>query len=263
MSIIPEINLLAYELTYKIEVGLREFLIDTFGKEDQKWWKQRLPPEVYTKLIKGIEKERKIKWIDLIPHHPLYYIDFSDLKKIIENEGNWIDALQKIFGDKNVYCGGLRELEPIRNRIAHNRKISDNDIFLLKSNNSKMESAIGKEKWEALILRQTVETDIYEKISQLETYTKTIVGTIQRYELINNLDSWQKIKNQWWFDSDYLVQDISPIETFYSIASKYILLPRYRGSGYIIEDWVKHNLSIEMNQSLDKTFASLLAKKGY
>ena len=38
MATIPENNILAYELLYKLEVGLREFLIDTFGREDQKWW---------------------------------------------------------------------------------------------------------------------------------------------------------------------------------------------------------------------------------
>ena len=80
-----ENNMVAYELLYKIEVGLREFLIDRFGRTDQKWWKTRLPPDVLDKLKNGREKERKIKWVELLPHHPLYYIDFPDLKKLLRS----------------------------------------------------------------------------------------------------------------------------------------------------------------------------------
>src|SRR5215210_9211071 len=137
MAKIPENNIVAYELLYKLEVGLREFLIDTFGREGQKWWKQRLPSDVLDKLKEGREKERKTKWIELLPHHPIYYIDFPDLKKIIEVKDNWSDAFQKFFGDKDVFCGGLRELEPIRNKIAHSRKISENEVHMLKGNIAK------------------------------------------------------------------------------------------------------------------------------
>src|SRR6266508_2715396 len=120
MSLIPENNLVAYKLMYNIEVGLREFLISTFGAGNQKWWKQRLPVDVFYKFKAGREEEKKIKWVELISHHPLYYIEFPDLKKIIERNDNWRDAFQQIFGDKSVFCGGLRELEPVRNKIAHN-----------------------------------------------------------------------------------------------------------------------------------------------
>jgi hypothetical protein len=262
MATIPENNFLAYELLYKLEVGLREFLIDTFGREDQKWWKLRLPPDVLGKLKDGREKERKIKWVELLPHHPIYYIDFPDLKKIIEVKDNWRDAFQTFFGDKDVFCGGLRELEPIRNKIAHSRKISDNEVHMLKGNIAKFESAIGKERWDKLILGQTVEPSISEKIISLKDFSSSTFQKMNKCSPLENLDTWNILKQEWWFDGVYLCQDITPVEKLYAVADNYLKLPRHRGSGHIIENWVKQNLTQELYRRAEETFGLLLAQKG-
>jgi hypothetical protein len=262
MATIPEKNILAYELLYKLEVGLREFLIDTFGREDQKWWKQRLPSDVLDKLKEGREKERKTKWVELIPHHPIYYIDFPDLKKTIEVKDNWRDAFQKFFGDKDVFCGGLRELEPIRNKIAHSRRISDNEVHMLKGNISKFESAIGKERWDKLILGQTVEPSISAKIISLRAFSTSIFQEMAECSPLENLNTWNILKNEWWFDSNYLCQDITPVESLYAVADAYLKFPRHRGSGHIIESWVKQNLTKELYKDVEETFSLLLAQKG-
>lgn len=262
MATIPENNIAAYELLYKLEVGLREFLIDTFGREDQKWWKQRLPPDVLDKLKEGREKERKIKWINLLPHHPIYYIDFPDLKKIIEVKDNWRDAFQSFFADKDVFCGGLRELEPIRNKIAHSRRISENEIHMLKGNIAKFESAIGKERWDKLVLGQTVESSISEKIISLRELSNSTFQKMIECSLVENLDVWNKLMQEWWFDSDYLCQDITSVENLYAVADNYQKLPRHRGSGHIIENWVNQNLTQELHKDVANTFDLLLAQKG-
>lgn len=266
MTLIPENNLLAYELIYKIEVGLREFLIDTFGRENSKWWKQRLSPVMIDKMKKGREWEKQIKWVELTPYHPLYYIDFAHLRETIEKGDNWRDAFKGIFGDrdvdKDVFCSGLRELEPVRNKIAHNRKATDNEISLLRSNNSKLESAIGKEKWESLILGQTMELGIYEKLVELGSFSKIVYEKMQRFEPVEDLEFWYKAKEQWWFDTDYLCQDIAPIETLYTIVAEYVSLPRHRGSGYMIESWVKKNISLDLLALSEQAISSLLAQKG-
>lgn len=262
MKTILENNITAYELLYKLEVGLREFLIDTLGREDQKWWKQRLPPDVLDKLKEGREKERKIKWVELMPHHPIYYIDFPDLKKIIEIKDNWRDAFQVHFGDKDVFCGGLRELEPIRNKIAHSRRVSENEVHMLKGNIAKFESAIGKERWDKLILWQTVEPSISEKLVQLKEYSSSAFQKMNKCTSIENSDSWRKLTENWWFDSDYLCQDLTAITQLQELAREYLLLPRHRGSGHIIENWVKQNLAQEHYDEMIKIFDTLLAQKG-
>jgi hypothetical protein len=262
MTTVPKNNLIAYELLYKLEVGLREFLIDTFGREDQKWWKNRLPPDVLEKLKEGREKERKIKWIELIPHHPIYYIDFPDLKKIIEIKDNWRDAFQEFFGDKDVFCGGLRELEPVRNKIAHSRRISDNEIHMLKGNIAKFENAIGKERWDRLILGQTIEPNILEKIISLKEQSIIVCQKILECNPVENMDTWSKLIQEWWFDDSYLCQDTTSVERLFSLANDYKKLSRHRGSGHIIENWVKQNLCQELSESLVETFDLLLAQKG-
>lgn len=262
MTTIPENNILAYELLYKLEVGIREFLIDTFGREDQKWWKQRLPSDVLDKLKEGREKERKIKWVELLPHHPLYYIDFPDLKKIIEIKDNWHDAFQAFFGDKDVFCGGLRELEPIRNKIAHSRRISENEVHMLKGNIAKFESAIGKERWEKLVIAQTIEQSISEKIISLRELSLSTYQKIIECSPVEDLGAWTALIQEWWFDDNYLCQDIVPIEKLHTFASDYMRLPRHRGSGHIIENWVRQNLPQGLFADVVKTFSLLLAQKG-
>ena len=262
MATIPENSITAYELLYKLEVGLREFLIDTFGREDQKWWKQRLPPDVLDKLKEGREKERKIKWVELLPHHPMYYIDFPDLKKIIEVKDNWRDAFQLFFADKDVFCGGLRELEPIRNKIAHSRRISDNEVHMLKGNIVKFESAIGKERWDKLVLEQTVEPSISEKIISLRELSDSTFQKMIECSPVENLDIWNKLMQEWWFDSDYLCQDIASVENLYTVADSYQKFPRHRGSGHIIESWVKQNLTQVLHKDVANTFDLLLAQIG-
>lgn len=184
------------------------------------------------------------------------------LKKIIEVKDNWRDAFQTFFGDKDVFCGGLRELEPIRNKIAHSRKISDNEVHMLKGNIAKFESAIGKERWDKLIFGQTVETSISEKIISLRDYSNSTFKIMNESSPLENLDTWNKLMQEWWFDSDYLCQDITPIEKLYAVADNYQKLPRHRGSGHIIENWVKQNLTEELYKHIEETFGLLLAQKG-
>ena len=260
MSTIPENNLIAYKLMYEIEVGLREFIIVSLGKDDQKWWKRRLPSDVMKKLIDGREKERKIRWVELISHHPLYYIDFPDLKKVIEVGDNWRDIFQKTLGDKDVFCGGLRELEPVRNNLAHNRKVSDSDVFLLRANHSILENAIGKDEWERLILEQTIALSIHEQIDELEGFSKNVYANMIGCSLLASLDIWVHTSNEWWFDDDYLCQDLEPIRDFFVVASEYTRLPRYRGSGHIIEHWVKNHNVDQLFNAAESVFTSLLRR---
>ena len=45
----PKENLLVFHLIYKIEVGLREYIIRALGANNPLWWKQRLPSDVLEK----------------------------------------------------------------------------------------------------------------------------------------------------------------------------------------------------------------------
>jgi hypothetical protein len=64
----------------------------------------------------------------------MYYVDFTDYSKIIERRDNWQEAFRDVFRDKEAVLVKLRELEQIRNDIAHSRELSDLQMDLLRFN---------------------------------------------------------------------------------------------------------------------------------
>lgn len=240
-TLIPETNLELYSLIYKIEVGLRELLIQKLGEKDSRWWKQRLPGDVLDKYKSGRIDERKVTWIGLIPHHPLYYIDFPDLRKVIERNDNWKDVFQVIFSDKDVVCGLLREIEPIRNKIAHNRKVSKHDVTQAEAAYIMISDAVGNELFESLIMRCTVAQDLYSTIEELCHETSRLYSLCNSIQPIDDLTLWERVKSSWWYDDDYLGHSVQEITQFFTLLIAYTQLPRYRGAGYEIEEWIKTN----------------------
>src|SRR5207253_5083840 len=95
------------------------------GAHGPKWAKRGLPPDLQGKVKNAVTYERTVTWHRAVAHHPLYYLDFPDLKKIILNGSNWPTAFAEIFGH-NAKAGTeatLSELELLRNKVAHNRLV--------------------------------------------------------------------------------------------------------------------------------------------
>ncbi len=238
-TIIPEENLIAYQLLYQIEVGMRELIISTLSKSDVRWWKKRLPADVLEKYKNGRQEEQKIKWVELIPHHPLYYVDFPDIRKVIDRNDNWKDIFQNIFGDKDVICGTLRGLEPVRNNIAHNRKASSKDLQIVQGAYSLIVSAIGESQFVKLVQKCTTAEQIPQELIELSNESEVVFRDCASFAPCLSLHKWESIKNQWWFDSDYLGTNIDDIISFFELLTEYNLLPRYRGEGYKLEEWFR------------------------
>ena len=98
-NLVPEENIRIYCHLYIIENAVRELIVELLSAIDgPRWYKKRLPGDVLGKYREGVEFERGIKWFQLIPLHPIYYIDFPDLKKIIERDNNWVNP----YGDGNA-----------------------------------------------------------------------------------------------------------------------------------------------------------------
>jgi hypothetical protein len=120
---VPQENIEIFTILYQIETALRELIIEVLSKvEGSKWYLRRLPGDILQKYKDGRILERQIPWTQFIPHNPIYYVDFPHLKVIMERSDNWKDAFEPIFARKEVVIGILIEIEPIRNKIAHNRK---------------------------------------------------------------------------------------------------------------------------------------------
>ena len=114
-----------YETLQRLENALREFISKELSKITPDWWIQRVPPDV-----REHAEDRKTKSENLWPWHhekdlpPIYYVDFPDYIRIITRKDNWKDVFDPIFRDKDAVSTRLKELEPIRNDIAHSREIS-------------------------------------------------------------------------------------------------------------------------------------------
>jgi hypothetical protein len=240
---LPPTNRIISCYLYCLEVGLRELLIEvlstTYGA---KWWKQRLPGSVLESYRKGRKYEQGIKWSQCIPHHPMYYTDFPDLRQVIEQSDNWKDVFQPIFADKDVFIGMLRELEPIRNKIAHNRKSSEGDLKIVEAVYQAITSAVGENRLSALVTRCTAAPDIREHMLRLHSEAVETYANCAIFAEVKTFPHWASVRDSWWFDNDYLGHQVSEITTFFKRIEDYCDLPRVRGNGHKIEAWVRTNL---------------------
>lgn len=117
------LNLLESEMRDSIE----EKMVKVAGRN---WWRQRAPQDVRLRCEERKRREESLPWWDGIERPLISYVDFSDYIKIIMR--NWQESFQQVFRDKDWIRVKLRELESIRNAIAHNRHLSSHEIQKLK-----------------------------------------------------------------------------------------------------------------------------------
>jgi hypothetical protein len=77
-------------------------------------------------------KENLWPWYDKEDLHPIHYINFPEYQKIITKRDNWREIFSEYFGDRGIFSAKIQELEPIRNKIAHMRGLSEYEKTRLK-----------------------------------------------------------------------------------------------------------------------------------
>jgi hypothetical protein len=234
-------NLHIYFLLFIIENSMRELIIELLDSVDgPRWYKSRLPGDVLKKYRDGLAYEKKIKWTHLIPHHPIYYIDFSDLAKIISREDNWKEAFKNVFGTRtDIFVSMLAELEPIRNKIAHNRKTLLEDVNIVKGVYDKLSAFIGEKRVNELASRCTSVQNIKEQLIDLQQEAERAFHICKSIDVLSELKVWKVICKEWWFDETYLSHNLDDINNFFKTIEEYRNLPRSRGTGFKIEIWIK------------------------
>jgi hypothetical protein len=207
-ELFPGTNRRVAEQFYVLEVGLRELIIEKLSAvHGPRWYRSQLPNDVLKKYMDGHDAERASVWTNHIAHHPLYFIDFPDLLKTIAR--NWEDAFAAVFSNKDVVLGSFRSLEPIRNKLAHNRKITEADGAVVNGVFTEVSSAIGDEKLTELVMRCTSAPGIAQQL-------RALVGDVEQAGMIMIelqpaalLRHWEATKDQWWFDSGYLTGNVN------------------------------------------------------
>jgi len=259
----PQENIDIFAMLYFIETVLRELIIEALNVIDgPRWYRKCLPPDVLEKYRKGREVEKHSHWTQCIPHHPIYYLDFPDLKKIIEREDNWKKAFEHIFSRKDILSATLSELEPIRNKIAHNRKASIKDVEIVRGAYNMLSTAIGSDYFDSLLSRCTLAMDIIGQLVQLQLEAKNSLDICRKYGYLDGLEAWRSVHNKWWFDESYLNEKLDKIIEFFQVVEDYSHLPHSRGTGYKIEAWVKSSDLEAKYEDAQAQFDAILVNGG-
>lgn len=253
----PTNNLAAFELLFSIENVLREFITESLESLDgSRWYRRRLPGDILDSYKKGLEFEKAQVHVKFIPHHPVYYLDYPDIRKIIVKADNWRDAFAKTFVNKEHFQFAMMRTEPIRNKIAHNRVLSDDELKVIELVYAELKSYVGEVAFERLKTRTTKVESIGFSIRSLIEQAGYYYKCCQNYTLPDNLDSiegWNNTKAAWWFDESYLGVDTGVVREFFDLIENYKKLPRYTGAGLEIKKWMKQVELTERFDSLNLT----------
>jgi len=121
-----------YTLLKNLEEDLRKFIEAKLSLLYTNWWKERIPLDVKENAeIRMNNKTNLWPWIEKDDLDPIYYINFPEYIKIITKRDNWKEVFSNYFIDKEIISSKLRELEPIRNKIAHFRELTESEITKL------------------------------------------------------------------------------------------------------------------------------------
>lgn len=255
---LPLANIKIYKLLYKIEIGLREFVVEELSKHYGAKWHKTLPDDVKKKMTEGKECEKKASWVNFIPFHPMYYIDFTDLVKIIEQGDKWRDVFSEHFKRKEIISSTLKELEPIRNKIAHNRKATEGDLAIVESAMCKLNSWMTPEFFNEASKRCTTASSLKDSFINIRSHINVLYSQIIRYEVTEKSEWWRSFCSEWWFDTEYIGITVEPIVHFMSKAVEYANLPRDRGCGHFIEKWVADNNIAEIYRAADNSINQIV-----
>ncbi len=108
-----------------LEQELRRCIEDRLSRLSPNWWSERVPAEVrrHAERRKAL-RDRVWPWLASGNYSLVEYLDFPDYATILLESQNWLEGFAPIFVDADSLRVKLRELEPIRNDLAHARQIS-------------------------------------------------------------------------------------------------------------------------------------------
>jgi len=123
----------AYEMLKRLETKLRECIQTSLEKVSRNWWKERIPEDVQDRArLRKEGNEKQWPWHAEKDLPLIFYVDFADYAKIIIRRDNWEQVFKQIFREKDIILAKLKELEPIRNAVAHVRDLSQRQLAKLR-----------------------------------------------------------------------------------------------------------------------------------
>jgi hypothetical protein len=115
-----------HSLLRQFEQDLRGFISGQLSGVSANWWLESVPSEVRKSAEQRLRsRETTWPWTPGVESTAIHYVDFSDYAKILVFGQNWTTVFGRFFGDPDIVRSKLRELEPIRNDVAHSRTLSE------------------------------------------------------------------------------------------------------------------------------------------
>jgi hypothetical protein len=215
---VPTENVQIYSLLFAFETILRELTIDVLARRHgPRWYRTQLPPDAYEHYRSGINRDRSTRWTSNVPHHPVYYLTFPDLRATIELRENWAIDFREIFArNKEILSTDLAELEFIRNKVAHNRRASTPDFAIARAAYEKLLHQLGPLRAGDLMGRYTIATDIARQLLALQREAVVSFALASRRKRIRRLEHWSAaVERWWWFDDSYLGFSVGRVEQYF------------------------------------------------
>jgi hypothetical protein len=118
-------NASTYPYVYILENTLRDVILCKFSTTTN-WWSNTsiVNQDIQDYSFRIQKAESKYPWLNPRGIHPLYYVGIYECFKIIEK--NWT-SFKDVFNDLELLRTWVKEIVPIRNLIAHNVRIHQQD----------------------------------------------------------------------------------------------------------------------------------------
>jgi hypothetical protein len=115
----------------EIETKLRKFIESKLSSTTD-WYEKRIPERIRKNIEKRIKQSSELLWFSEQLVSPLNYLTFPrEYVEVMTDDANWKD-FEPNFKHKAIIKGKMNGLGQIRNKIAHYRKISDNEKQMFK-----------------------------------------------------------------------------------------------------------------------------------
>lgn len=132
---------LAYEILFRLENRLRQFIESRMRSEyESDWWEKKVSGKVKEAADKLKQSELNLNWKVSQSENITDYLLFQHLELIITN--NW-DAFKSVFRSQSRIVHRLRELEEMRNSIAHTRLLSEDGMDRLNKYSQDILNMVG------------------------------------------------------------------------------------------------------------------------
>jgi hypothetical protein len=235
---LPELNARCLSELFDVESITREFLIEHLTAfHGQRWFDSQLDAKTLDRIHRSVSADKEARWTRSGVYSPIYYLHFPVYAQIIESGVNWNPIFRHFFKRKDIATGIFRMLEPIRNKLAHNRLASMDDLSTLQQAKTVLLNCLGDLYAEELLNRVRASPAIADGLLNLHRELNECKSSIVTMTPAS-IETFRSLAGLWWLSALYLDDLASEITSLYELIGQYNALPRTIGQGYVIRKWL-------------------------